>query len=139
MYLTNNIHHPPLEEKLRKAAFTNLLCSLPFLLYFLIRLVTMNGYAVDPQNGSVSLVAGKYLDNLLSMPVVLVLLLLGLVLVVAAVVITRFTEKRSGIWLGGPGTVFVGLAVFFLAGFNNTAFYPSKFDLQSSLTSYNFV
>ena len=31
----------------------------------------------------------------------------------------------------------VGLAVFFTAGFNNTPFYPSKADLQSSLTIYN--
>jgi cytochrome d ubiquinol oxidase subunit II len=29
------------------------------------------------------------------------------------------------------------LAVFCTAGYNNTAFYPSKADLQSSLTIYN--
>ena len=137
MYLLNHIHHDSLEERLRKAAFNNLLCALPFLLYFLARLLVMGGYAVEPQTGAVALVAGKYLSNLLAMPLVLILLLAGLVLVVAAVALTRFTPRRSGIWLAGPGTVFVGLSLFFLAGFNHTAFYPSKFDLQSSLTIAN--
>ena len=137
MYLLNHIHHDSLEERLRKAAFNNLLCALPFLLYFLIRLLIMDGYAAEPQTGAIALVTGKYLNNLLAMPLVMILLLGGLILVVTAVILTRFTTRRSGIWLSGPGTVFVGLSLFFLAGFNHTAFYPSKFDLQSSLTIAN--
>jgi cytochrome d ubiquinol oxidase subunit II len=71
------------------------------------------------------------------MPVNLILLLVGLVLVVLGVVLNRFTASVRGIWLSGPGTVFTCLAIFFLAGYNNTAFYPSKIDLSSSLTIYN--
>lgn len=137
MYLANNIDHEQLAVRTRKAALVNLLCLLPFLLYVLYGIVTMDGFAVDPATGLVAMVKGKYLANLLAMPIVAGLLLIGLVLVVFGVVANVFMGKRNGIWFGGIGTVLVGLAIFSLAGYNNTAFYPSKFDLQSSLTIYN--
>ena len=140
MYLVNNIDftgHADFEARTRKWVFINLLCALPFLLYVLVSLVFMDGFGVDPATGVVSLVSGKYLSNLLAMPLVLIFLLLGLVLVIWGVISTAFTTRRSGIWFGGVGTVLVGLVVFFIAGFNNTAFYPSKAYLQSSLTIHN--
>ena len=139
MYLVNSIDFstlPEFETRLRKACLTNLICALPFLLYVLISLLIMDGYGFD-ENGVVSMVAYKYLKNLLAMPYVLGLLLAGLVLVIWGVVLTSFRGGTRGIWFGGLGTVLVGLGVFFLAGYNNTAFYPSKVDLQSSLTIYN--
>ncbi len=138
MYLVNNLVHQELETDLRKAALTNLIYSLPFLLYVLISLLVMSGFAVDPATGIISMESGKYLHNLLAMPVQGIgFLLVGLVLVVLGVAATRFTDKRSGIWAAGPGTVLVVLSLLFTAGYNNTAFYPSKFDLQSSLTIHN--
>lgn len=139
MYLLNSIDFsttPDLEQRLRKACLTNLVCALPFLLYVLASLLLMKGFSFD-QNGIVSIVSGKYLENLLAMPIVLGLLLVGLVLVVWGVISTSFLGGFKAIWFGGLGTVLVGLAVFFTAGFNNTPFYPSKVDLQSSLTIYN--
>jgi cytochrome d ubiquinol oxidase subunit II len=138
-YLINNIDFssaPELETRLRRACLTSLICALPFLLYVLIRLVFMAGFGFD-ENGVVSMVDYKYLGNLLAMPIVLGLLLAGLLLVVYGVIATAFLGGRRGIWFGGLGTVLVGLAVFFTAGFNNTPFYPSKYDLQSSLSIYN--
>ena len=79
----------------------------------------------------------KYLGNLLANPWMLGLLLAGLVLVIVGVLNTARSTKTCGIWFGGLGTVLVGLAVSVTAGYNNTAFYPSKVDLQSSLTIYN--
>ena len=140
MYLLNNIDftgYEDFEARTRRAVLVNLLCALPFLLYFVISLVVMDGFGVDPKTGIVSMVSGKYLGNLLSMPLVLIFLLLGLVLVIWGVVTTSLRGKNNGIWFGGLGTVLVGLAVFFTAGFNDTAFYPSKASLQSSLTIYN--
>ena len=139
MYLINNIDFstaPELEQRLRRACLINLICALPFLLYVLVSLLVMNGYGFN-EAGVVSMVSGKYLKNLLAMPVVLSLLLVGLVLVVLGVVLTSILNGYRGIWFGGLGTVLVGLAVFFTAGFNNTPFYPSKADLQSSLSIYN--
>ena len=139
MYLINNIDFtlaPEMEPRLRRACLVSLVCALPFLLYVLASLLLMQGFGFD-ENGVVSMVSGKYLGNLLAMPSVLVLLLAGLVLVVWGVILTSLMGGTRGIWFGGLGTVLVGLAVFFTAGFNNTPFYPSKADLQSSLSIYN--
>jgi cytochrome d ubiquinol oxidase subunit II len=139
MYLINNIDFKgaaPFEARVRKSCLTSFLLSLPFLLYVVVGLVFFDGFAVG-KGGVVVMVAGKYLANLLAMPVVLVLLLAGLFLVILGVTRTALAKSTSGIWFGGLGTVLVGLAVFFTAGFNDTPFYPSKADLQSSLTIYN--
>lgn len=139
MYLINNIDFalaPEMEMRLRRLCLVSLICALPFLLYVLGSLLLMQGFSFD-ENGVVSMVSGKYLANLLAMPTVLVLLLAGLVLVVWGVILTSFLGGYRGIWFGGLGTVLVGLAVFFTAGFNNTPFYPSKADLQSSLSIFN--
>jgi cytochrome d ubiquinol oxidase subunit II len=47
---------------------------------------------------------------------------------------TRFTR---GIWFSGVGTVLVVLTLFWVLGYNDTAYYPSLIDLQSSLTIRN--
>jgi len=137
MYLINNIDHKTLTDRCRKSAWKSFLWSLPFLLYVLVNLLFMKGYALNPETGEIFLQSGKYLQNLFGNPATLALLLLGLLFVIYAVNITCLKGKNNGIWFGGIGTVLVGLAVFFLAGFNNTAFYPSSYDLQSSLTIYN--
>jgi len=137
LYLANNLEHAKLVARLKLSSFNNLLCALPFLLYVLVNLVLMDGYAVNPADGAVVLEANKYLHNLLQMPLNLALLLAGLVLVVLGVVMNRFTASVRGIWPAGLGTVLTCLAVFFVAGYNNTSFYPSKADLGSSLTIYN--
>ncbi len=139
MYLVNTIDFKgftDFEARVRRSCLMNLICALPFLLYVLVSLLLMDGFGFD-RNGVVSMAAHKYLGNLLAMPQVLGLLLAGLVLVVWGVILTSLKGSDRGIWFGGLGTVLVGLAVFFTAGFNNTAFYPSKVDLQSSLTIYN--
>jgi cytochrome bd ubiquinol oxidase subunit II len=139
MYLVNTIDFKGMvefENRVRKACLMNLLYALPFLLYVLVSLLVIDGFGFDGKS-VVSIVPHKYLGNLLAMPQVLGLLLTGLVLVIWGVVLTSLKGSDKGIWFGGLGTVLVGLAVFFTAGFNNTAFYPSKVDLQSSLTIYN--
>ncbi len=139
MYLVNNIDFTgarELEARIRKSCLTSFLLALPFLLYVVVALLLIDGFGTDT-NGVVSMVANKYLHNLLAMPAVLVLLLAGLFLVILGVTRTGLGTTTNGIWFGGLGTVLVGLAIFFTAGFNNTPFYPSKVDLQSSLTIYN--
>ncbi len=139
MYILNNVDFTGMvefEDRVRKACLVNLICALPFLLYVLVSLLFMDGFGVA-EDGTVSMVSGKYLANLLAMPWSLGLLLVGLVLVVFGVFVTSFKSSKRGIWFGGLGTVLVGLAVFFIAGYNGTSFYPSNADLQSSLTIYN--
>ena len=113
--------------------------SVPFLAFFLVwtcLLLIRPGYAVSDA-GVVSLEKCKYLHNLLQMPAVLVMLLVGVVLVLIGIWKGGFTQSRKGFWFAAPGTVLVVMVVFFLAGFNGTAYYPSCSDLQSSLTIRN--
>ncbi len=140
LYLLNNIDFTGMDEfkkRTRNAVFSNFIAALPFLLIVLIGLLTMDGFGVDPATGTVSMVSFKYLKNLIEMPIVLLILLAGLGLVIFSVYSARFQNKDNGIWFAGLGTVLVGLAVFSTAGYNNTPFYPSKVDLQSSLTIFN--
>jgi cytochrome d ubiquinol oxidase subunit II len=79
----------------------------------------------------------KYLHNFLEMPIVLILFLAGVVLVLLGIGAAFIKNSSSGIWMTGPGTILTVLSLFLVAGLNHTAFYPSTFDLQSSLTIQN--
>lgn len=135
-YLLNNIEDTDMESKMRKTIkFT----ALPFLVCFLAwagMLLVKEGFAVN-SSGTIFMEKFKYLHNLLQMPAVLAMLLVGAVLVLASIWMGGFTKSRRAVWAGGIGTVLTVMSVFFLAGFNGTAYYPSNADLQSSLTLAN--
>ena len=137
LYLINNVNHASLNDILRdrlKRAFISFLCMFAINLLILSK---MEGFAVNDE-GMVYMQEGKYLQNLIEMPGVLALFLIGALLVVAGVVLTLAKKNfKRGIWLSGPGTVFVVMAIFMIAGYNGTAYYPSTTDLQSSLTLSN--
>ena len=110
-----------------------------FLLFFLTWLgywLTSPGFAYMPENGMVYLQNYKYLNNLLEMPAVTAVLLLGVVLVLAGLV-QGIRGWDKAFWLAGPGSVLAVLAILLCAGWNCTAYYPSVADLQSSLTIVN--
>ena len=110
--------------------------TLFLLLLWLALLLLRNGYAVDA-DGTVTVQQYKYLDNLLQMPAVLAMVAVGAGLIVWGLVLGARIESHKGFWQAAGGTVLLVMAVFFLAGFNGTAYYPSNTDLQSSLTLQN--
>ena len=137
LYAINNIYSEPLLKKIRKCLLRVFICFLVVLVLVLVQLFTMDGFGVDAQ-GMISMVENKYLMNLIEMPAVLGMFLVGAVLLVAGVVMTILKPNfYRGIWLAGPGTVLVVMALFMLVGYNGTAYYPSNADLQSSLTLQN--
>ena len=137
LYLINNIKNERLATQLRRSPLISFLCFLLLLVYVVITLLTMDGFAVDA-NGEVFMEEYKYLHNFLQMPAVLAMFLVGAVLLVWGVVATLLKQRFSrGIWLAAPGTVLAVMALFMIAGYNNTAYYPSTYDLQSSLTLAN--
>lgn len=137
LYMINNIDDKELGISLRRSL---LICFVGFLLILvlvLIQFVTMEGFAVDAE-GVVTMEKGKYFHNLIEMPVVLTMFLLGAVLLVVGVVMTLMKKGFDrGIWLSGPGTVLAVMAIFMIVAYNGTAYYPSTADLQSSLTLSN--
>ena len=137
LYLINNIDNEKLSSQLRRSLSVSFTLFLVQFLVVVQQLVTMEGFAVN-EDGEVFMEQGKYLANLLDMPVVLAMLFVGAVLLVLGVVLTAWRKGfKRGIWLAAPGTVLAVMALFMVAGYNNTAYYPSTYDLQSSLTLAN--
>ena len=137
LYAINNIADKNLDKQLRRSLIYSFGGFLLMLVLVLAQLLVMAGFAVDA-DGVVFLEAYKYLNNLLEMPAVLAMFLVGAILLVAGVVLTFVKPKFvRGIWLTGPGTVLAVMAIFMLAGYNHTAYYPSSADVQSSLTLSN--
>ena len=137
LYLINNIDNEKLSSQLRRSLSVSFTLFLVQFLVVVQQLVTMEGFAVN-DSGEVFMEQGNYLANLLEMPVVLAMLLVGAVLLVLGVVLTAWRKGfKRGIWLAAPGTVLAVMALFMVAGYNNTAYYPSTYDLQSSLTLAN--
>ncbi|GAO29056.1 cytochrome d ubiquinol oxidase subunit II [Geofilum rubicundum] len=137
LYFLNSIEDEELQIRIRKRLLVN---GLPFLLFFLTFitwLMLRDGFAVHPDTGVIFMQEYKYFINFIEMPVVLILFLTGVVLVLYGIGVSVFKETSKGIWLAGPGTFLTVFSLFLIAGFNNTAFYPSSSDLQSAITIMN--
>ena len=161
LYIKNNIDHQQIQERCTRQLPWNALLFLLFFLPFLIRLMVKDGFSTAAgagmstaaeagmstaaeagmsaaSAGSITLESMKYLHNLLEMPILLVILLIGVVLVLFGIFkSSRSVQYRKGIWFTGIGTVLTVLVLLLIAGWNNTAYYPSNIDLQSSLTLAN--
>ena len=137
MYFINNIDDENLYKRNVKCLKNNTIIFLVFFLFFVVRLMFIDGFAINKDTGEVFMQANKYFHNLIEMPVVLILFLAGVVLVLYGIFATVFKSSKKGIWFSGTGTFLTVLSLFFLAGYNYTAYYPSTFDLQSSLSIYN--
>ena len=136
LYILNNVDDHDVRRQMRG---TLKIAAVPFLLFFVawfVILMLKEGFSVGA-DGVVSMEPYKYLQNLLHQWWLSALFVVGLLLVLAGLYIGVFTKLRRGFWFAFPGTVLVVMTVFFLAGFNGTAYYPSLTDLQSSLTIRN--
>jgi cytochrome bd ubiquinol oxidase subunit II len=140
LFFIQNVNHPEIIERAKKQLFYDGVPFLVFFLVFLAFLLLKDGFAVHPETKEIFMEPFKYLHNLFQMPFVAVLFLVGVVLVLLGIYRTGFCfEKCSnkGIWLSGTGTVLTVFSLLLLAGFNHTAYYPSVYDLQDSLTIEN--
>ncbi len=138
LYFINNIADKELVGKCRRSLIANTALFLVFFLTFVIRTLLADGYAVNPETKEIYMEPYKYFNNFIEMPVVLIIFLAGVVLVLFG--IGKTTLKKTfdkGIWFAGIGTVLTVLALLLTAGYNNTAYYPSYTDIQSSLTLAN--
>lgn len=138
LYIKNNVDDNAIMERCTKQLPLNALLFLVFFLAFFVRLLLKDGFAYDAASGIIVMESMKYLHNLMAMPVLAVVLLLGVILVLFGIFKASLSvEYRKGIWFTGIGTVLTVLVLFLIAGWNNTAYYPSNADLQCSLTISN--
>lgn len=135
LYFINNINDAEINTRSRKQLLKETVLFLLFFLTFLIHWAIAPGFAVRPDTGEVYLEPFKYGLNLIQMPLVLATLLVGVVGVLFGIGKSLWAATwNKGIWFAGAGTVLTVLALLLCAGWNNTAYYPSLVDLQSSLT-----
>ena len=136
-FFLNNLDDETLRLRARRLSCGYSLLFLAAFLAFFGWLLCSDGWAIDPASGTVSIEPYKYLHNLLAMPAVAIVLLAG----VAAVLWGLWSGGRNGsrraIWFSGAGTILTVLALLLLAGWNDTCYYPSLTDMQSSLAITN--
>ena len=137
LYVMNNVA----DEDIRSRGSVRLIgAAVPFLVLFvayLVHLLLKDGFAVN-EEGIIYMEPYKYLNNFLEMWYLTVILLIGVVLVLFGIGKTILSKNYvGGIWPAGIGTVLTVLALLLCSAWNNTAYYPSTADLQSSLTIQN--
>lgn len=138
LYFINNINDAEINARSRKQLIPETILFLVFFLTFLVHLLVTDGFAVNPDTKEVFMQPYKYFINLIEMPAVLAVLLVGVVGVLFGIGKTLLAKEwTKGIWFSGTGTVLTVLALLLCAGWNNTAYYPSITHLQSSLTIQN--
>ena len=134
----NNINHEQINARSRIRLLRNAITFVVIFVTFLVILMIKDGFGYDPVSKVVAMEHYKYFNNLLAMPIVLVMLLLGIVLVLFGIVRTLLDRRfTSGIWFSGLGTILAVMSLLLIAGFNNTCYYPSLFNPQDSLTIEN--
>lgn len=138
LYFINNIRSEELIPRCRRQLISDAVPFLIFFLAFVIRTLLKDGFAVNPETGEVYMEPYKYFQNLIQMPYLLVLFLVGVVGVLYGLIRSVFSKTfTKGIWFAGIGTILTVLALLLSVGYNHTAYYPSLSDLQSSLTLAN--
>ena len=138
LFIINNVRDEVIESRASVQLVGNSVLFLVLFLTFFIHILLGYGYAYDPETGMASIVEGKYLQNLLDMWYVALVLVVGVVLLLYGIGRTIVSKTwRGGIWPAGIGTVLAVLALLLCAGWNNTCYYPSNEDLQSSLNIMN--
>lgn len=137
LYFMNSVQNATIFERSKKHLLYNSIPFLIFFLYFLITLIFKDGVAYQPETGLMVVEPFKYLHNLLALPLITIMLLIGVVGVLWGIISSYLKGGTKGIWLAGGGTILTVWALFILSGFNHTSFYPSILDLQSSLSIEN--
>lgn len=136
-FFLNNLDDETLRLRARRLSCGYSLLFLAAFLAFFGWLLCSDGRAIDPASGTVSIEPYKYLHNLLAMPAVAIVLLAGVTAVLWGLWSGGRNGSRRAIWFSGAGTILTVLALLLLAGWNDTCYYPSLTDMQSSLAITN--
>jgi cytochrome d ubiquinol oxidase subunit II len=137
LYFLNNLNNKSIENMAKKALKGNSAVFIPIFIYIVASILTMDGYQYDSEDGFVKAIEYKYLNNFLEMLPVLIGFLVGIASLLFGIFIALFKNSKKGIWFAGLGTVIFVTSIFMVAGLNNTIFYFSISDLQSSLNIEN--
>jgi len=137
LYFFNSVNVPTITARIKKVVLVNFSLFLIFFLYVVAEILLMDGYHYDPKTLVVSVESMKFLHSFLDKPLLLVVLLLGVVSLLYGVFIAVVKNNTKAIWFTSLGVILTVLVVFLILGLDNSVYYPSLADMQSSLTIQN--
>ncbi len=137
LYFINAIDNEKIVKRARIVLRYETWIFLTLFLYVLFSILTMDGYSYDSKAFVVSLEEMKFFHNFMAMPVIAGIFVFGVVVLLIGVVMGMFLKSDKGFWPAGVGVVLVVTTLFLILGYNDTAYYPSLADIQSSLTIQN--
>ncbi len=140
MYFMNSINNAEILKLSKKQVLLNAIPFLIFFLFFLFNILLMSGFTYNPISHVVTMENFKYFNNLIEMPVVGIIFIVGVILVLTGMIRVSFFDGKcnsKAIWVSGFGTILTIFTLLLIAGLNNTCFYPSTYNIQNSLTIQN--
>jgi len=136
LYVIHHINDKVLVNRASKFLIPVSVMFLVAFLTFVFKLMTISGFAVW-DNMQIFMESYKYLHNLLDNWVIYSLFMWGVFLVLTWIGLWIFAKSRNWFWFSWLWTFLVVISLFLLAWFNDTSFYPSLVDIESSLTIRN--
>jgi len=137
LYFFNALDEPAITDRIKSVVQKNFLIFLPLFLYVVATIMLQDGYIYDPNTKAVSIESMKFLHIFLDLPLLLIVLVIGVATLLYGVYIALFKESRKAIFFTGIGTVVTVTIVLLILGVDNSVYYPSLADMQSSLTIEN--
>ena len=137
LYFLNSLDAPAVVARIKKVVTVNFVMFLVLFLFVLGMILFSDGLVYDSATGVVSVKSMKFLHSFLDMPLLLVLLLVGVVSLLWGVFIALMKNSEKAIWFTGFGTIVTVTVVMLILGLDNSVYYPSLADMQSSLTIAN--
>lgn len=135
--LDNTAGDASLRRHLTRQVLVNALLFVPLYLIFLAMVLMSPAYAANGE-GVIEQVPNGYLQNFVELWWAAGALLVGTVLVLTAIIGVLIRPNfPHATWYIGAGTILVVMSLFWVMGYNNTSYYPSLTDMQSSLTLAN--
>lgn len=137
LFVMMQIDKDALVQRAKKMLLPHAACFVLLFVGLLVYLFMLTGYEVNPATGRISAVMHKYFINMLELPALGGMLLLGVLLVLFGLIKALFFNEKHSFWMTGSGVVAAVWSLLMAAGLNDTAYFPSTVDPQYSLTLYN--
>jgi cytochrome d ubiquinol oxidase subunit II len=137
LYFLNNVDEVTISQRVKKVVCTNFIPFLLLFLYVFGTILFQDGYVYDPKTLIVSVESMKFLHTFLVHPLLAFIMLAGVLSLLYGVYLGAIKKNIYAVWWSGVGTVLAVTVLLFILGINNSIYYPSLVDMQSSLSVEN--
>ncbi len=137
LYFYNSLDNEAIHSRVQSVVKKNFTIFLVLFLYILATILLQDGYVYDESSKVVSIEPNKFLHIFLNSTLSLIGFTSGVLALLFGVYTAVFESSSKAIFLTGTGTVITVTFLLFILGIDNSIFYPSLSDMQSSLSIEN--